>query len=532
MKFPVKDIKLGNDNKKKLFDGVEKVFDVVSATMGAKGQNVVFYRHPAVRTTKDGVTAAVQVWLEDPFENMGAMMAKEACGKTNINAGDGTTATIVLLHSILKQGIKLMTAGADTILLKKGIERALQIVLEYIDQVKIKKVTNEHVKHVANIALNGDMEIAELIAKAFKKAGENGIVTCREANYNKSYLEVIEGMQIRQGFMFQDFAGNNLTWEAENPAIICHEGQIRNIPSIEPLIQKLAADKRPFLILCHECNLDVVQWLIHNKHKGLIDCCIVRTPGIGQLRNEIIRDFSVLTGAKVLSEYGADIQKATYNDLGMCERVVVGRNESTFYKGNGEKADIEERVQKIRKELDEIEDNKKEIYLQRIARLTSSVSVIHVGGQTEVELMERKDRVNDALLAVKAAIKDGIVPGGGITYLNATQALLHEMNASKGDIGLGIEIVGIAMEAPLSTILRNAGINVAVVLHDLDRYSGENEGEGPIGYDVNKEEYCHLLKDGIIDPALVLKEALQNAVSVALQVMQAQVGIVDKEVKE
>ena len=526
MKRPNKEILLDIDNKKKLLEGVKKVFDVVSPTMGAKGQNVVFWQPPMVRTTKDGVTAAIQVFLEDRFEDMGAFLAKEACGRTNINAGDGTTATCVLLYSILRQAVKLMTAGADTILLKKGIEIALDLVLNHIDAVKKKRVSNQDIKNIAKIALNGDDELSEIIARAMKKAGDDGLVTCREANYNKNFLEVIEGMQFRQGMTFQNFADPlTLEWNAEKPLIICQEGQVRNIPSIRPVVEKIGKIGRPFLLLCHECNLDVTKWLIHNMQKGLINCCVVRTPATGQIRDEIIRDFAIYTKAKVFSEYGADLEKAKIDELGICGRVVCTRNDTTIYEGAGERSDIEERVQQIRKALEDITDPfKREIYLQRIARLTASVAVVHVGGQTEVELQEKKDRVNDALQAVRAAVEEGIVTGGGLTLYHASKALSHALNTFQGDESLGIEIIANAVEEPLRTILRNAGKNPDVVVDHIERSGGKYNG-----YDVSKEVYTDLLKAGIVDPAKVLKEALKNSVSIALQIMQAQVGIVDKE---
>jgi chaperonin GroEL len=458
---------------------------------------------------------------------MGAFLTKEAMAKTTKTSGDGTTATCVLLYAIFKEALKYYAAGVNPVLIKKGIEKAVKIVIEYIKTNSKPATAIQDIEDVANIALNGDKHIAGMIANAMRQAGKDGLVVARESNGPETYLEMVEGMQFEQGAIFGGFL-NPSTQELilDNPAILCFDGMIRTIPQIQPIAQILGKEGRSFLILCDNMNQDVAEMLIHNHLKNVITCCVVRTPGTGRLNEENLKDLAVYTGAKLFSETGggADLSGATFADFGSAERVKIKLNETMIFNGGGKKADIAERVQIIRKQIEDIDDNdpQKELYLRRIARLTSSIGIINVGGQTIIEMQELKDRVDDAIQAVKAAKSDGIVSGGGNTYLFARKALRGLKSHAQDEL-YGVKIVEKALEYPIRTIINNAGLNADVIINKI-----EEQDNLEMGYDVANEIICNIRHQGIIDPSLVLITAIKNAASIAIQMLMTRAGIVEK----
>ena len=507
-----KQIKFDAEARQKILAGVEKLSNAVTSTLGPSGRNVILdKKFGSPQITKDGVTVAKEIELPDPFENMGAQMVKEVASKTNDVAGDGTTTATLLAESIYREGLKNLTAGANGMALKRGIDKATAAVTDAIAKLSKKVKSADEIAQVATLSANGDEEIGKMISEAMDKVGKEGTITVEEAKTLESSLDVVEGMQFDKGYLSPYFVTNpeSMECELENPFILLFEKKISNLQDMLPLLQAVAKSGRPLMIIAEDVEGEALATLVVNKLRGTFQVCAVKAPGFGDRRKAILEDIAILTGGKLISEdIGIKLESVTVDMLGRAKKVVVDKDNTTIVEGLGKGADIKARVEQLKKQIEETtSDYDREKLQERLAKLAGGVALIKVGAATEAAMKEKKDRVDDALHATRAAVEEGIVPGGGVAYLRAQKAV--EALKLEGDEKVGAAIIARAIEAPLRKLVDNAGLEAALVIANVKKATGTN------GYNVRTGEYCDLLKAGVVDPAKVTRSALQNAASIA-----------------
>jgi len=521
-----KQLLYGEDARRAILKGVEQLSRAVKVTLGPKGRNVVLDKKFGAPTiTKDGVTVAKEIELKDPYENMGAELVKEVASKTSDIAGDGTTTATVLAESIFREGMKNVTAGANPMALKRGIEKAVEKVIEELGKLAkpINVKDKKEVSQVASLAANSDHEIGDLIAEAMTKVGKDGVITVEEGKASKTELELVEGMEFDQGYLSPYFVSDAEKMECslEEPFILIHEKKISSMKDILPLLEKVARASKPLLIISEETEGEVLATLVVNKIRGTLSCCAVKAPGYGDRRKEMLEDIAILTGGKAITEdLGIKLENVKIEDLGKAKRVRIDKDNTTIVEGAGKQADIQARIAQIKKQIEGTDsDYDKEKLQERLAKLAGGVAVINVGAATETEMKEKKARVEDALHATRAAVEEGIVPGGGVALLRCTSVL--EKLKLPGDEQTGVDIVKRALEEPLRTIANNAGMEGSVVLQKV-RELKTNEG-----YDADKNAYGDMIAAGIIDPKKVTRSALLNASSIASLMITTEAIITD-----
>ena len=507
-----KQIKFDADARQKILAGVEKLSAAVTSTLGPSGRNVILdKKFGSPQITKDGVTVAKEIELPDPFENMGAQMVKEVASKTNDVAGDGTTTATLLAEAIYREGLKNLTAGANGMALKRGIDKATDAVVEAIAKLSKKVKSADEIAQVATLSANGDEEIGKMISEAMDKVGKEGTITVEEAKTLESSLDVVEGMQFDKGYLSPYFVTNpdSMECELENPFILLFEKKISNLQDLLPLLQGVAKTGRPLMIIAEDVEGEALATLVVNKLRGTFQVCAVKAPGFGDRRKAILEDIAILTGGKLISEdIGIKLENVGLEMLGRAKKVVVDKDNTTVVEGLGKKADIDARVAQIKKQIeDTTSDYDREKLQERLAKLAGGVALIKVGAATEAAMKEKKDRVDDALHATRAAVEEGIVPGGGVAYLRAQKAI--DALKLDGDEAVGASIISRAIEAPLRKLVNNAGQEAALVIANVKKATGTN------GYNVRTGEYVDMLKAGVVDPAKVTRSALQNAASIA-----------------
>ena len=507
-----KQIKFDAEARQKILAGVEKLSAAVTSTLGPSGRNVILdKKFGSPQITKDGVTVAKEIELPDPFENMGAQMVKEVASKTNDVAGDGTTTATLLAEAIYREGLKNLTAGANGMALKRGIDKATAAVTESIAKLSKKVKSADEIAQVATLSANGDDEIGKMISEAMDKVGKEGTITVEEAKTLESSLDVVEGMQFDKGYLSPYFVTNpeSMECELENPFILLFEKKITNLQDMLPLLQAVAKSGRPLMIIAEDVEGEALATLVVNKLRGTFQVCAVKAPGFGDRRKAILEDIAILTGGKLISEdIGIKLESVTIDMLGRAKKVVVDKDNTTVVEGLGKKADIDARVAVIKKQIeDTTSDYDREKLQERLAKLAGGVALIKVGAATEAAMKEKKDRVDDALHATRAAVEEGIVPGGGVAYLRCQKAI--DALKLEGDEKVGAAIIARAIEAPLRKLVENAGLEAALVIANVKKASGTN------GYNVRTGEYVDMLKAGVVDPAKVTRSALQNAASIA-----------------
>jgi chaperonin GroEL len=530
-----KQLAFSEDARRRLMRGMETLTEAVATTLGPKGRNVALdkkFGSPTV--THDGVTVAKEIELEDPFENMGAQLLKEAATKTNDIAGDGTTTSTVLAHAIVFEGMKNLAAGANPMMLKRGIEAATKLVAEKINKQSIELVHKAEIANVASISAQ-DRQIGDLIAEVMDKVGKDGVITVEESKGLQFETEYVEGMQFDRGYISAYFITDPEHMEASiaDPYILIHDKKISAAADIVPLLEKLVQiGKRDLIIIAEDIDGEALATLVLNKLRGMLNVVGVKAPGFGDRRKAMLQDIAVLTNAEVISdETGRKLESATLADLGHAEKVVVTKDDTTVIGGKGEGAQIKGRIEQIRVEIDKsTSDYDKEKLQERLAKLSGGVAIIRVGAATETELKEKKHRVEDALSATRAAVEEGIVPGGGVTLINAIPDLL-KLKMDDDDAQIGVNIVRKALEMPLRKIAENAGQDGSVILEGVRRAQKEHKNL-KYGYDVISEKYVDMVEDGVIDPAKVTRGALENAASIAAMILTTEALITDIPEKE
>jgi chaperonin GroEL len=525
-----KQLAFSEDARRRLKTGVDTLANAVATTLGPKGRNVALDRKFGSPTiTHDGVTVAKEIELEDPFENMGAQLLSEAATKTNDIAGDGTTTSTVLAHAMVTDGIKSLSAGANPMLLKRGIEAAAKAVSDAIAKMAIDVTTKEEIASVAAISAQ-DPEIGELIAEVMDKVGKDGVITVEESRGLEFEKEYVEGMQFDRGYISPYFVTDSENMEAviEEPYILIHDKKISAATDIVPILEKLIQiGKRELVIIAEDIDGEALATLVLNKLRGMLNVVAVKAPGFGDRRKAMLQDIAILTGGTVITEeLGRKLESVTVNDLGKAGKVVVTKEDTTVIEGSGESDKIKGRIEEIKVEIDRsTSDYDKEKLQERLAKLAGGVAVIRVGAATETELKEKKHRVEDALSATRAAVEEGIVPGGGVALLNALKSI-EDMKMDNEDADIGVKIVRKALEMPLRGIAHNAGKDGAVVAEEVRRKQAAKKAD-TIGYDVLADEYVDMVKSGIIDPAKVTKGALENAASIAAMILTTEALITD-----
>ena len=520
-------IKFDTEARTKMLKGVNTLANVVKVTLGPKGRNVVMDKsYGAPKITKDGVSVAKEIELEDKFENMGAQMVKEVASKTNDNAGDGTTTATILAQAIVTEGLKYVTAGMNPMDIKRGIDKAVEHVIEKLKASSKKVKANEEVAQVGTISANGDKSIGDMISKAMQKVGNEGVITVEEAKGVETELDVVEGMQFDRGYLSPYFVTNTekMTTELDNPLVLLVEKKLTNLQPMVPLLESVVQANRPLMIISEDVEGEALATLVVNKLRGGLKVVAVKAPGFGDRRKSMLEDIAILTGGQVISEdIGLKLENVKISDLGSCKKIKIDKENSTLVAGEGKKSDIEARCNQIRSEIGETtSDYDKEKLQERLAKLAGGVAVIKVGGATEVEVKERKDRVEDALNATRAAVEEGVVIGGGCALLYATQDL-DGLKVKGDDQKAGVDIVKKALQAPVRQITANAGIDGSVVVGKL--LEGKKLSQG---YDAQNEEYVDMFAKGIIDPTKVVRSALQDAASIAGLLITTEAMIADK----
>ena len=521
-----KQLKYDTDARQSVLAGVQKLAKAVKSTLGPGGRNVVIdKKFGAPQITKDGVTVAKEIELPDAFENMGAQMLREVASKTNDTAGDGTTTAVLLGEAIYSEGLKNVTAGANPTMLKRGVDKAVEAAVEELGKLS-KKVKADDVAKVATISANGDTEIGGKIAEAMEKVGKDGTITVEESKTMETTLDVVEGMQFDKGYLSPYFVTSPDTMEAvlENAYVLIHEKKISSLQDLLPVLQSVAKTGKPLLIVAEDVDGEALATLVVNKLRGTLNICAVKAPGFGDRRKAMLQDIAVLTGGKVISEeVGLKLENTKLEDLGQAARITVDKDNTTIVEGKGKTADIQARVAEIKVQIDNTtSDYDKEKLQERLAKLAGGVAVIHVGAATEVEMKEKKDRIDDALHATRAAVEEGIVPGGGVALLRTRKAIKAAIDSAEGDEKVGMQIVYNVAEAPLRQIVENAGRQEAALV-----VAKVEAAKGSQGYDARNDEYVDLLSAGIVDPAKVTRLALQNAASVAGLLLTTECMITD-----
>ena len=525
-----KDVKFSTDARDKMLHGVDVLANAVRVTLGPKGRNVVLDKcFGAPRVTKDGVTVAKEIELEDKFENMGAQMLREVASKTSDIAGDGTTTATVLAQAIVKEGIKLVAAGMNPMDLKRGIDLAVGEVVKDIARQAKKVKSSEEIAQVGTVAANGEKAIGDMIAKAMQKVGNEGVITVEEAKSLESELEVVEGMQFDRGYISPYFITNveKMVAELESPYILIYEKKLSGLQALLPLLELVVQSGKPLLIIAEDVEGEALATLVVNKLRGGLKVAAVKAPGFGDRRKAMLQDIAVLTGGELISEdLGIKLENVTVQMLGKAKRVTITKDDTTIVDGAGKKADIEGRIAQIKQQIeDTTSDYDKEKLQERLAKLAGGVAVIKVGGSSEVEVKERKDRVDDALNATRAAVEEGIVPGGGVALLWAAKSL--KAKGDNDDQEAGINIIRRALQAPIRQIAENAGVEGSIVVGKVTDHKSPS-----FGFDAQTGEYGDLIGKGIIDPAKVVRVALQDASSVAGLLVTTEAMVAERPKKD
>ncbi len=524
-------IKFDTEAREKLKAGVDALANAVKVTLGPKGRNVVIEKkYGAPNVTKDGVTVAKEIELEDPIENMGAQMVKEVASKTSDVAGDGTTTATVLAQAIMAAGLKNVAAGANPMDLKRGIDKAVEAIV-----TELKKMSqnvgndNKKIEQVAAISANNDTEIGKLIADAMAKVSKDGVITVEEAKGTETYSDVVEGMQFDRGYLSAYFITNADEMEADmdRPYILIYDKKISAMKDLLPILEKVAQQGSQLLIIAEDVDGEALATLVVNKIRGTIKVCAVKAPGFGDRRKEMLQDIAVLTGGTVISEeQGYKLENADLTYLGRAERITVDKDNTTIVNGKGKKEDIKARISEIKSQIEKTtSDYDREKLQERLAKLSGGVAVLYIGAATEVAMKEKKDRVDDALHATRAAVEEGIVAGGGVAYIRAID-VLDKLKVVNDDERIGVEIIKRALEEPIRTIVANAGIEGSIVVQKV------KEGKADFGFNARTEKYENLLKAGVIDPVKVTRVALENAASIAGLLLTTECTIVDKPEKK
>ncbi len=521
-----KDVKFGDSARKRMVEGVNVLADAVKVTLGPKGRNVVLDKSFGAPTvTKDGVSVAKEIELKDKFENMGAQMVKEVASQTNDEAGDGTTTATVLAQSILNEGLKAVAAGMNPMDLKRGIDKATIAAVEQIKGISRPCADSKSIAQVGTISANSDERIGALIAEAMEKVGKEGVITVEEGTGLEDELDVVEGMQFDRGYLSPYFINNqdNMSAELEDPFILLVDKKISNIREMLPVLESVAKASKPLLVISEDLEGEALATLVVNNMRGIVKVAAVKAPGFGDRRKEMLQDIAILSGGTVISEeVGLTLENATLDDLGTAKRVVVTKENTIVIDGAGAKGDIEARVAQVRRQIEDTSsDYDREKLQERVAKLAGGVAVIKVGAASEVEMKEKKARVEDALHSTRAAVEEGVVPGGGVALVRALQAIA-DLKGDNADQNVGINLLRRAMEAPLRQIVANAGGEPSVVVDKV------KQGEGAFGYNAGSEEYGDMLEMGILDPAKVTRTALQSAASVAGLMITTECMITDQ----
>jgi chaperonin GroEL len=524
-------IMFNNESRQKMKKGVDTLADAVKVTLGPKGRNVVIEKKfgaPAV--TKDGVTVAKEIELEDPIENIGAQMVKEVASKTADEAGDGTTTATVLAQSIVAEGIKMVAAGANPMDLKRGIDKAVTVVVDSLRK-QSDKVGNDFkkIEQVATISANGDTNIGSLIAEAMKRVGKEGVITVEEAKGTETTVDVVEGMQFDRGYLSPYFVTNTEKMEAElqNPFILIYDKKISTLKDVLHILEKTAQTGRPLVIIAEDVEGEALATLVVNKIRGTLKIAAVKAPGFGDRRKEMLQDLAVLTGGTVISEeMGHKLEGAELTSLGQCESISIDKDNTVIVGGKGKKADITARVNQIKAQVETTtSDYDKEKLQERLAKLSGGVAVLYVGAATEVEMKEKKDRVDDALHATRAAVEEGIIPGGGTAFIRSIESL-DKMKGANEDETTGVSIIRRALEEPMRQIVSNAGLEGSIIVQRI------KEGKADFGYNARADKFENLFKSGVIDPTKVARVALEKAASIASTLLTTECVIADKPKKE
>src|SRR6059036_2444323 len=518
-------VKFGEDARAKVLRGVNVLADAVTVTLGPRGRNVVLEKSWGAPTvTKDGVTVAKEIELSDKFENMGAQMVKEVASKTSDVAGDGTTTATVLARAIFTEGAKLVAAGHDPMSLKRGIDKAVPAVIEALKKVSKETKGRDEIAQVGTVSANGDRTIGDMIAEAMEKVGKEGVITVEEAKGLETTLDVVEGMQFDRGYLSPYFVTDPDRMEAvlEDAYILIHEKKISAMKDLLPLLEQVARSGKPLLVIAEDVEGEALATLVVNKIRGTLQCVAVKAPGFGDRRKAMLEDIAILTGGKLIAEeLGIKLDNIALQDLGRAKRIVVDKDNTTIVDGAGKKSDLEGRIKQIRAQIDETtSDYDREKLQERLAKLIGGVAVINVGAATEIEMKEKKARVEDALHATRAAVEEGIVPGGGVALLRASKAV--DRVKAEGDEKVGAMIVKRALEEPIRQIVENAGLEGSVIVEKV-----KNETTPSRGYDADSMEFVDMLKAGIIDPTKVERVALQNAASIASLLLTTEALVTD-----
>jgi len=508
-----KDVRFGDEARQGMVRGINILANAVKVTLGPKGRNVVLEKSFGAPTvTKDGVSVAKEVELEDKFENMGAQMVKEVASQTSDIAGDGTTTATVLAQAIVREGMKSVAAGMNPMDLKRGIDKAVTAAVEELKNISVPCDDNKSIAQVGTISANSDNDIGDIIAEAMEKVGKEGVITVEEGSALDNELDVVEGMQFDRGYLSPYFVNNqqNMTAELESPLVLIHDKKVSNIRDLLPVLEAVAKAGKPLLIMAEDVDGEALATLVVNNIRGIVKVCAVKAPGFGDRRKAMMQDIAILTGATVISEeVGLSLEKAGLDELGSAKRININKDETTIIDGAGNPQEIDDRVEQIRRQMEESSsDYDREKMQERVAKLAGGVAVIKVGAATEVEMKEKKDRVDDALHATRAAVEEGVVPGGGVALIRALQAI-SGLEGDNHDQDVGISIAARAMEEPLRQIVSNAGGEASVILSKV------GEGEGNFGYNAGKDEFGDMIEMGILDPTKVTRSALQNAASVS-----------------
>ena len=522
-----KDIRLGTDARERMLHGIDILANAVRVTLGPKGRNVVLDKsYGAPRITKDGVTVAKEIELSDKFENMGAQMVREVASKTSTVAGDGTTTATILAHAMVREGVKAVAAGMNPMDLKRGVDMAVDAVVKDIQKRSKKVSTNDEIAQVGTISANGDTEIGRMLAEAMKKVGNEGVITVEEAKSLETELDVVEGMQFDRGYLSPYFVTNaeKMVAELEDPYILLHEKKLSNLQSLLPILEAVAQSARPLLIVAEDVEGEALATLVVNKLRGGLKVAAVKAPGFGDRRKAVLEDIATLTGGQLISDdLGTKLENVTLDMLGRAKRVRIEKENTTIIDGAGKKDDILARVNQIKAQIEETtSDYDREKLQERLAKLAGGVAIIRVGGSTEVEVKERKDRVDDAMHATKAAVEEGVVAGGGVALLFASK-VLPGLNPANNDQKVGIEIVGKAIQSPVRQIAENAGVEGSIVVGKLT-----DKGDPNFGFDAQSGEYKDMVAAGIIDPTKVVRVALQDAASVAGLLITTEAMVADR----
>jgi chaperonin GroEL len=524
--MPAKQVRFGQDARDRILRGVNILADAVTVTLGPKGRNVVLEKSfGAPNITKDGVTVAKEIELEDKFENMGAQMVKEVASKTSDVAGDGTTTATVLARAIFAEGIKMVAAGHDPMSLKRGIDRAVGAIVDELKSLSKPTKDQKEIAQVGTISANNDVTVGEIIAEAMNKVGKEGVITVEEAKGLETTLEVVEGMQFDRGYLSPYFVTDPERMEVvlEDPYLLINEKKISNMKDLLPILEQIAKTGRPFIMVAEDVEGEALATLVVNKIRGTLQCVAVKAPGFGDRRKAMLEDIAILSGGKVIAEeLGIKLETITLADLGKAKRIVVDKDNCTIVDGAGKRADIEGRIKQIRAQIEETtSDYDREKLQERLAKLIGGVAVIRVGAATEVEMKEKKARVEDALHATRAAVEEGIVPGGGVALIRASGAL-DSLKGGTEEEKVGINIIRRAVEEPCRQIANNAGWEGSIVLDKIRNSKGAN------GFNAHTEEFEDLIKAGIIDPTKVVRTALLNASSVAGLLLTTEATVAEK----